>query len=46
MVGLQILPAAVDLFVIMIETATLTSNLPDTVLTLLDSCIGLAGSGY
>ena len=34
------------LFVILIEMAVLTSELPDTVLTLLASCIWLLDIGY
>ena len=47
LVGMGMNPdCAVNLFVIIIKTANLTSELPNTVLTLLDSCKWLLDNGY
>ena len=47
LVGMGMNPdCAVNLFVIIIKTANLTSELPNTVLTLLDSCKWLLENGY
>ena len=40
------LAGAANPFMILIERAGLTSELPDTALTLLDSCIWLVDIGY
>ena len=43
---LQIHPMLMNVFVTLIKVAGLTSELPDTTLTLLDSCTWLGDTGY